>query len=352
MLKHVIIKVGMIACAISAFRTAHAAQSPSDGALFWPSNASQMQAAIDQVRQLDQFEATIRMTDLSRNWVISDTQVYGNQDEGRLEVVSHFYDRKDKYDKVVTPAMTMRLLGDFHQQQFAINYGQMLSDMESHALAGQSSSFQKHLKQYPDTYVSFGLSPNQPSSMPHLIDLFMMRPQASKLSEMDSQFFHFNGRDYRLLASRIQLPLGLFDQESYFDLYFRVKGDASLSLQSDLQSQHLGMQTTIALDQESLLDQILTFVGLDPTGNYYNFRWNSQLSQDKLTHAWLQVDPFDQTYSLRTVGIRQDIELNLLQEETAKFELRQYLLEMDIRPSDKHIDSIQDVDSIPWYDIQ
>lgn len=313
-----------------------------------PISTVQFQQALDVVRQLNHFKASIRMTDLSRDWTIAETTVYGDQEEGLLELTSHFNERKDKYGHVVAPELTLKLLGQDYLQTMAVNYGELSSDMVLFDKTYYPNGDSDQIALDKDCYLVFNNTSSIEGAPPKFIDLFMVRPDPEKMKEMDDALFHSNGEIFQMMGARIQLPLELFQQATYFNYRLKVDWDQSLQSETSFQAENVGIQNEIAFDKASPIDYIEMLLGQSSSKRQWMFAWDSQLSLEKLTHAWIQVDPFNQQYILKTRGVRQDVDMNLLEEATATFELREYLLEIEIEPYDKTIETIDNKNTMTW----
>lgn len=316
----------------------------------WPSKPGDLQQAIHEVEALNTFKATIRLKDLDKEDMIAETIVYGNQELGQVDMTTRYHEVRDHRDRLVMPGMTFRMIAADDFRTVAYNLGEMLVDSGFLQTVDRPDAVKDLVTHYQNTYMTVTTPKEIPAYTGRLVDLFMIRPDINKLEKMDSQYFSTDGTTLQMMAARIDLPLDLFQHPTYFSANLDVNLEKLLLPQVETHDDVFGIRISMQEQSPKFWHSIRDLFYQQNTRQQRHYALDSQQSLGKLTHVLVQVKPKEQTYYLKARGIQEQMDLNLLEEATAKFQTHTYQLEVIIEPSVFEGQEITDYETIQWED--
>lgn len=315
--------------------------------------------ALGGLEAIDHYQVNYTLTDTHTAETIAQGEFIGNQSDGDLMGKIAYYFPKASPKQYDFEFISYR--------QFDLAYVKTFQFLDSMAFFNQpyfNRNIHKEISDLKDVYVAIeSLELNRVNLLRDPFNSLLMLPDLNRLSRIAGDNLYQIDDLYMLSLERIEIPEYLFRHSNNFGFNFQYDMKVQPASENethlawnvvseqrfDISEKDNSLNFKATVNSE-LSDLMLpqTVEGTERNNEKFarQMSLDNHLMLDKLTKVNMVYKESTQTYRISLVGIVEQIEFNLFSDETAGLETTEYRLDYTVKPLEREIPSLNEIDKI------
>lgn len=316
--------------------------------------------AFEDIKQLENYQIAYSLTNLGTGEKVAEANLIGNQVTGDLMGLLDFYNPNAHPNHYQFDFISYRY--------FDLAYTRRFNYLESMAFFEQpyfTAGFSDQLTDYMDHYVAIDNEElNRVALREQQLESLLMLPDMRRLLQIDTKhLYELNGL-HIISLERLEIPEYLFSRSENFSFAYElglniqpeetdillnapveINSTQRFEVTENSNSLNFGVKTDSEIANEMMSD--LTEGSNTPTPDFSrSLTLDSNVMLDKLTKVDLIYSEKTRSYTIRLIGIVENIEFNLFTPDAAGLETTEYMLEYEIKPTTLEVPALSDIETL------